>query len=115
MDSVRRGLSEKSAGMVYQVRTLLPIILAIPLMALQVIVSSILPRQHTTDTDTTMLSSTSTDIRIRVEEACMDILRWLRKLWVGIRHEGGFNALEGWAVKEISGDVYSRFYYHYYC
>jgi len=64
MDSVRRGLSERSAGIAYQVRFLLPIILAVPLMALQVIVSSILPRPHTTDTDATMLSSTST-IRIK--------------------------------------------------
>jgi hypothetical protein len=33
----------------------------------------------------------------------MDILRWLRKRRVGVRQEAGFNALEGWAVKEISG------------
>ena len=36
MDSVRRGLSERSAGIAYQVRFLLPIILAVPLMALQI-------------------------------------------------------------------------------
>jgi hypothetical protein len=33
----------------------------------------------------------------------MDLLRWLRKRWMGVRQEGGFNALEGWAIKEISG------------
>jgi hypothetical protein len=82
--------------------------------SLQVIVSSILLRPHATETDATMLSSTST-IRVQVEELRMDILRWLRKRWVGVRQEGGFNALEGWAVKEISGGVYSRFYYHYCC
>src|ERR1700735_1477873 len=59
MDSVRRGLSERGGGIVYQVCFLLPIILAVPLMALQVI-SSILLRPHTTDMDATMLSSTST-------------------------------------------------------
>ena len=111
---VRRGLSERSAGIAYQVRFLLSIILAVLLMALQVIVSSILLRPHTTDTDATMLSSTST-IRVQVEEARVDILRWLRKRWLGVRQEGGFNTLEGWAVKEISGGVYPRFYYHLFC
>jgi hypothetical protein len=41
----------------------------------------------------------------------MDILRWLRKRWVGVRQEGGFNALEGWAVKEISGGKSFYFYF----
>ena len=52
-----------------------------------------------------MLSSTSA-IRVQVEETRMDILRWLRKKWVGVRQEGGFNTLDGWAVKEISGGAY---------
>jgi len=82
---VRRGLSERSAGITYQV-----------------IVSSIL-RPHTTDTDATMLSSTSTIVQ--VEEARVDIPRWLHKGWVGVRQEGRFNTLEGWAVKEISGEI----------
>ena len=109
---VRRGLSERSAGIAYQVRFLLSIILAVLLMALQVIVSSIL-RPHTTDTDATMLSSTSTIVQ--VEEARVDIPRWLHKGWVGVRQEGGVNTLEGWAVKEISGGVYPRLYYHLFC
>jgi len=33
----------------------------------------------------------------------MDILKWLHKRCV--RREGGFNALEGWAVKEIGGEI----------
>lgn len=78
--------------------------------SLQVIVSSILLRPHATETDATMLSSTST-IRVLVEELRMDILRWLRKRWVGVRQEGGFNALEGWAVKEISGGKSFYFYF----
>ena len=52
-----------------------------------------------------MLSSTSS-VRVQVEEARVEILRWLRRRYVGVRHEGGFNALEGWAVKEISGGAF---------
>jgi hypothetical protein len=48
-----------------------------------------------------MLSSTS-HIRVQVEQARMDILRWIGKRWVGVRQEGGFDELEGWAIKEIS-------------
>jgi hypothetical protein len=33
----------------------------------------------------------------------MDILRWIGKRWVTIRQESGFDLLEGWAIKEISG------------
>jgi len=87
--------------MVYQVCFLLPIILAVPLMALQV-VSSILLRPHTTDMDATMLSSTST-IRVQVEEARVDIPRWLRKRWVGVRQEGGFKPLKGGQSKRSAG------------
>ncbi|KII84313.1 hypothetical protein PLICRDRAFT_167831 [Plicaturopsis crispa FD-325 SS-3] len=85
MDSVRRGLNEKNAGTVYQT-----------------LVSSILLRPHLTEPDSTMLSATS-HIRIQVEEARVDVLRWMRKRWVGIRQENGFDALDGWALKEISG------------
>lgn len=48
-----------------------------------------------------MLASTS-HIRVQVEQARMDILRWLRKRWIGVRQEGGFDHLDGWALKEIS-------------
>src|ERR1700729_2033804 len=109
---VRRALSERALQIAYLQPFLLSIILAVLLMALQVIVSSIL-RPHTTDTDATMLSSTSTIVQ--VEEVRVDIPRWLHKGWVGVRQEGGFNTLEGWAVKEISGGVYPRFYYHLFC
>jgi len=50
-----------------------------------------------------MLSSTFA-IRSQVEETRMDILRWLRKRWV-VWQNGVFNALQGWAVREISGGV----------
>ena len=90
MDSVRRGLSERSAGIAYQVRFLLPIILAVPLMALQVIVSSILPRPHTTDTDATMLSSTST-IRIKSR----------KRKWI---FPNGY-ANDGWVLDRKAGSM----------
>lgn len=32
----------------------------------------------------------------------MDVLRWLRHRWLGVRQDGGFDGLEGWALKEIS-------------
>ena len=101
MESVKRGLSEKSAGMVYQV-CFLSFHPSEILTQLQTLVSSILLRPHATDTDATMLPSTS-HIRVQVEDTRMDLLKWLKKKWVGVQQEGGFNDLEGWAVKEISG------------
>jgi hypothetical protein len=32
----------------------------------------------------------------------MDVLKWLKKRWMGVKQEGGFDSLEGWALKEIS-------------
>ncbi|KAI0915857.1 hypothetical protein AcV5_003350 [Taiwanofungus camphoratus] len=87
MESVRRGMKEKNAASLYQT-----------------LVSSVLLRPHVTETDETMLSSTS-HIRVQVEQARMDILRWLRRRWLGVKQEGGFDALEGWAVKEISHEI----------
>lgn len=48
-----------------------------------------------------MLSPTS-HVRVLVEQARMDILRWLRRRWLNVKQEGGFDSLEGWAAKEIS-------------
>jgi len=87
MDAVRRGLTEKNAPMLYQT-----------------LVSSILLRPHATDTDATLLPPTS-HIRVQVEEVRMDVLRWIGKRWVSIRQESGFDPLEGWAIKEISGEI----------
>ncbi|EPQ52000.1 hypothetical protein GLOTRDRAFT_140479 [Gloeophyllum trabeum ATCC 11539] len=87
MDSVLRGLNEKNAGLVYQT-----------------LVSSILLRPHATETDQTMLSSTS-HVRVQVEETRVEVLKWLRKRWLGVRQEGGFDNLEGWALKEISHEI----------
>ncbi|KAA1472370.1 hypothetical protein DENSPDRAFT_821145 [Dentipellis sp. KUC8613] len=87
MESVRRGFSDKSAGTLYQT-----------------LVSSILLRAHPTDVNATMLASTS-HIFVQVEETRVELLRWMRKRWVGVRQEGGFDTLEGWALKEISHEI----------
>lgn len=101
MESVRRGITEKNAAVVYQVSLDDVSLVFVSSYFLQTVVSSILIRPHATERDSTMLSSNS-QIRIRVEEARVDILKWMRKRWVGIREEGGFDTLEGWALKEIS-------------
>jgi hypothetical protein len=41
-------------------------------------------------------------VRAQLEKARTDVLRWLRKKWMGVRLTAGFNDLEGWALKEIS-------------
>ncbi|THH27435.1 hypothetical protein EUX98_g6750 [Antrodiella citrinella] len=87
MDSVRRGIGEGNAGTLYQT-----------------LVSSILLRPHPTETDATMLPSTS-HIRVQVEQTRMDVIRWLRKRWIGVKQVGGFDSLDGWALKEISHEV----------
>jgi hypothetical protein len=48
-----------------------------------------------------MLSPTSL-IRQRVEDTRVELLKWMKKRWVSIRTEGGFDNLDPWALKEIS-------------
>lgn len=66
----------------------------------QAIVSSVLLRPHASDPNLTMLPATSL-VRQRVEETRVELLRWMKKRWVVIRMEGGFDKLDGWALKEI--------------
>ncbi|RDB30179.1 hypothetical protein Hypma_012352 [Hypsizygus marmoreus] len=87
MAAVGRGVNEKNAAGLYQT-----------------LVSSILLRPHPTETNAPMLSSTS-HIRVQVEQARVDLLKWIGKRWLGIRQEGGFDDLEGWALKEISDNI----------
>ncbi|EKM57939.1 uncharacterized protein PHACADRAFT_251852 [Phanerochaete carnosa HHB-10118-sp] len=87
MDAVRRGMSEKNAATLYQT-----------------LVSSILLRPHTTEPDQAMLSATS-HVRVQVEQTRMDILRWMRRRWVGVKQEGGFDKLEDWALVEIAHEI----------
>ena len=37
-----------------------------------------------------------------MEQTQADIVARIRKRWLNIRQEGGFDDLEGWAIKEIS-------------
>jgi hypothetical protein len=37
-----------------------------------------------------------------VEQTQTDIIKRIEKRWLNIRQEGGFDDLEGWAIKEIS-------------
>ncbi|KAG6848735.1 hypothetical protein H0H93_014541, partial [Arthromyces matolae] len=87
MAAVLRGVHERNAAILYQI-----------------LVSSILLRPHPTEADAPMLSSTS-HVRVQVEQARVDLLRWIGKRWLGIRQEGGFDQLEGWALKEISDNL----------
>ena len=63
--------------------------------------SSILLRPHPTDVTAPLLPATS-HVRVQVEQTRLELLKWIGKRWLGIRHERGFDALEGWALKEIS-------------
>ncbi|KAJ3506493.1 hypothetical protein NLJ89_g6840 [Agrocybe chaxingu] len=87
MKAVLRGVKEGWAALLYQT-----------------LVSSILLRPHPTDTNAPQLSATS-HIRVAVEEARVELLKWIAKRWLAIRQERGFDALEGWAIKEISDHI----------
>lgn len=48
-----------------------------------------------------MLSTTS-HLRVQTEETRVDVVKWLRRRWVGVKQAGGFDKLEGWSLKELS-------------
>ena len=105
MASIKRGLSDKNAASVYQVYSTHYHLKLLLTLVHKVIVSSILLRPHG---ESTMLAPTS-HIRVEVEETRMDIIRWMRKRWMAIRNESGFDNLDAWAIQEIShGEVLSR-------
>ena len=79
MEAVRRGLSEKNAASLYQVCAFCDIELWICSDGqVKTLVSSILLRPHPEERSETMLSATS-HIKVQVEQARMDIIRWLRR------------------------------------
>ncbi|KAJ8584258.1 kinase-like protein [Rhizopogon salebrosus TDB-379] len=86
MEAIKRGMVEKHAGMMYQ--TLVNILL----------------RPHLTDDDAAMHSTTS-HICVQVKDVRADLIRYIRRHWMGARQQGGFDGLEGWAVKEISQEL----------
>ncbi|KAH8109016.1 hypothetical protein DFH11DRAFT_1731425 [Phellopilus nigrolimitatus] len=88
MDAMRRSVMESNSGLLYQASTL---------------ISLILLRTHPTKPNETLLSSTS-HIRVQVEQAQMDTIRWLRRRWMDVRQESGFDALKSWApVEDLLG------------
>ena len=109
LDSLRRGLNEKNAPMAYQV--CFPRISCLPpiqtrLCICQTVVDSVLLRPHPADPEAALLSSTS-HIRVQVEQARMDIVRYIRRRWLTIKQDDGFAGLEGWAAKEIAQGMFA--------
>ncbi|KXN84931.1 hypothetical protein AN958_11914 [Leucoagaricus sp. SymC.cos] len=84
MAAVLRGVREPWAAPLYQT-----------------LVSAILIKPHPTEPNSPFLSPTS-QIRQQVEQARIELLKWISKRWLQIRQEHGFDNLEGWAIKEIS-------------
>ncbi|KIY46654.1 hypothetical protein FISHEDRAFT_46946 [Fistulina hepatica ATCC 64428] len=89
MAAVQRGLSDRWAPMTYQT-----------------LVSDILLHPHPTEVNAAMLSQRSI-VRVKVEAARMGVLKYIRQHWMNIRTAGGFDDLEGWAIKEISDCMFS--------
>lgn len=107
MESIRRGMNEKNAAALYQVRRLIGLVQARdPSPREQTLVSAILLRPHPTESDQAMLSATS-HVRVSVESTRVDILRWLRRRWLNVKQEGGFDCLESWAAKEIASGTFA--------
>ena len=71
------------------------------LRQLQTLVSSILLRAHPKEKEQTMLSATS-HIRLQTEQTRVEVVKWLRRRWIGVMQAGGFDKLEGWSLKELS-------------
>ncbi|KAH9910438.1 uncharacterized protein BXZ73DRAFT_93761 [Epithele typhae] len=87
LESLRRGLNDKNAAMAYQT-----------------IVDSVLLRPHPADPEAALLSSTS-HVRVQVEQARKDIVQFLKKRFATIKHENGFSGLEPWAAGEIANEL----------
>ncbi|PAV14711.1 hypothetical protein PNOK_0978900 [Pyrrhoderma noxium] len=87
MDSIRRGMNDNNVVKLYQA-----------------LVSVVLLRPHPQESDKSLLSSTS-QIRVQVEQTRLDILRMIRRRWVSIRQEGGFDNMETWVTAEISDEI----------
>jgi hypothetical protein len=100
MDAIRKGLTEKTAGLVYQVFGL-GLLIDCRFTIMQALVSSILIRPNPAEKGDTLLPAMSR-VRALVERTREDVLRYLRIRWINVRQESGFNELEGWALKEIS-------------
>ncbi|PAV14700.1 hypothetical protein PNOK_0977800 [Pyrrhoderma noxium] len=87
MDSIRRGMNDNNVVKLYQA-----------------LVSVVLLRPHPQESDKSLLSSTS-QIRVQVEQTRLDILCMIRRRWVSIRQEGGLDNMETWVTAEISDEI----------
>ncbi|PAV14656.1 hypothetical protein PNOK_0973400 [Pyrrhoderma noxium] len=87
MDSIRRGMNDNNVVKLYQA-----------------LVSAVLLRSHPQESDKSLLSITS-QIRVQVEQTRLDILRMIRRRWVSIRQEGGFDNMETCVTAEISDEI----------
>ena len=75
------------------------IILIINIPHTQALVSAVLLRPHPQESDKSLHSSTY-QIRVQVEQTRLDILRMIRRRWVSIRQEGGFDNMETWVTAD---------------
>ncbi|KAF8320431.1 hypothetical protein DL93DRAFT_2052982 [Clavulina sp. PMI_390] len=92
MSSIKRGLTDSNAPMVYQH-----------------VVNLILLRSQTNPAtgETAPVLSSISPIRKATEQCRLDILKWLRKRWLNVRNLNGFEPLEDWSLKEISDGAFS--------
>ncbi|PAV14663.1 hypothetical protein PNOK_0974100 [Pyrrhoderma noxium] len=90
VDSIWRGMNDTNVVKLYRA-----------------LVSAVLLRPHPQESDKSLLSSTS-QIRVQVEQTRLDVLRMIRRRWVSIRQEGGFDNMETWATAEISDGANPR-------
>jgi hypothetical protein len=107
MVAILRGVKEHNAPSLYQVcfDYFLPSRVK---NVLQTLVSSILLRPPPTKVNAPLLPATS-HVHVQVEEARLELLKWIGKRWLVIRQERGFDPLEGWALTEISDRSLSEF------
>ena len=104
MDSIRRGMNENNVVKLYQVGISFLLNEQYYLnnsYLTQALVSAVLLRPHPQESDKSLLSSTS-QIRVQVGQTRLDILRMIRRRWVQIRQEGGFDNMKTWMTAEIS-------------
>ena len=100
-DSINEIVHSHKGTTFSQLLELFPVILINNTPHTQALVSAVLLRPHPRESDKSLLSRTS-QIRVQVEQIRLDILRMIRRRWVSIRQEGGFDKMETWVTAEIS-------------
>ena len=103
MDSIRGGMNDNNVVKVYQVGIFFTqrIVLSYQFISYTGPSLGVLLRPHPQESDKSLLSSTS-QICVQVKQTRLDILRMIRRRWVSIRQEGGFDNMETWVTAEIS-------------